>query len=498
MTLIPAPTRMTLGDGRFRPPASSLSVRGPEWVRQTLSVLTSKAHFPQARFVEDAGADITVLAPDNAPLVPSELPDSSYRLEISADGITISCAEPAGLTAALRTLRGLENERTFPCGSIDDRPRFAYRGVHLDVCRHFFSADFVRRFIELIATLGMNVFHWHLTEDQGWRLPVASLPRLTEVGAWRTDPDGTRAGGSYTEEQIRDVVRYAGHLGVLVIPEVELPGHAQAAIASYPNLSCEQQQVEVWNRWGISETVFCAGNDEVFSFLETVFDTVVDLFPSRYVHLGGDECPKVTWRACPRCQERMRREGLADEDELQSYFVGRVARALEARGRTAIGWDEILEGGLPAGTTVMSWRGTEGGIKAAGLGHDVIMTPTSHCYFDYRQEDRADVPGFRYKSEEGRYRVLPITRVYEFDPLVGIPVQAHARVLGGQANVWTEELDSEALVEQMVMPRLLAMSEALWAAPTDREFARFAARARAWIRERNDGWTVARVPELKA
>ncbi|MFP4115401.1 MAG: beta-N-acetylhexosaminidase [Spirochaetota bacterium] len=497
LPLLPIPSEFTLqiDDLVHHGP---LRATGPDWMEPILETLRPEL-FAAASFHGPQTANLAVDAPKEAQLVPKQLPDSSYSLRVAGDRVDVECREPAGLVAALRSLRSLATERGYRCASVTDTPRFAYRGVHLDVGRHFFGSSFVKRLIGVASSLGFNVFHWHLTEDQGWRLPVEAYPRLTDVGAYREQPDGRRYGGSYTAEEIADVVRYAGVHGVLVIPEIELPGHAQAAVAAYPELSCREEPVNVWNRWGVSEEVFCAGKDQVFAFLADVFDEVVRLFPSQYVHIGGDECPKARWKKCPRCQDRRKREGLADENELQSYFVGRAARALEARGRTAIGWDEILEGGLPGGTVVMSWRGTEGGRLAAELGHDVVMTPTSHCYFDHRQIDRDGEIGFPHPDETGRPPVLTLEGVYAFDPTVGLPPSSSERVLGGQANVWTEQMPNEADVEYMVAPRLLAMAEALWSPPGRRSFEDFRGRARAWL-ARLDAirWNYARLPELEA
>jgi len=495
MHTIPAPTDFSTLEG-ICPAEDSLPIAGPAWIEQVIDAVCVSPLFPTAHYHAADGAIVTVDAPEDVQLVPSELPDSSYSLTVSGDSIRIRCSEPAGLVAALRSLPSLRVERGYSCAQIDDAPTFRYRGMHFDVARHFFDAEFVKRTITLLASLGFNVLHWHLTEDQGWRLPVTKHPRLTEIGAYRRENDGSEYGGYYKHEQIRDVVRFAGLHGMLVMPEIELPGHARAAIAAYPELSCRQEPIDVWTEWGICEDVFCAGNDAVFTFLDDVFDDVVTLFPSRYVHIGGDECPKTRWKECPKCQARIADQDLNDEHELQSYFVGRAARALEKRGRTAMGWDEILEGGLPEGTLVMSWRGTEGGIRAAGMGHDVVMTPTSHCYFDYRQIDDDSEVGFPFAHNGSRPPVLTLRDVYSFDPLSGIAADAAPHVIGGQANVWTEQLDTEAKFEYMVAPRILAMAEALWTAPTHRNFDEFRERAKTWLGRLDAmNWAHAPIPE---
>jgi hexosaminidase len=494
--VIPQPSAYSFSPSR-RPASDPLAISGPEWIKRTIELVSGHAPWPFLT-VNDHG-DVTVSGPATVPDETVDLPDAGYLLDIDDDRVCITCSTRSGLVAALRTLGQLQGtDGSLPIGQVTDQPAFRYRGVHLDVGRHYFDTAFVRKYVRLIAALGFNVFHWHLTDDQGWRFPVPAYPLLTEVGGYRTEADGSRYGGFYTEEEIADVVAYAHYLGVLVLPEIELPGHARAALAAYPELSCRGEPINVWNRWGVCDDVFCAGNDSVFEMLDAVFDQVVSLFPSRYVHLGGDECPKTRWNECSKCRARMEAEGCTSADELQSYFVGRAARALQARGRTAIGWDEILEGGLPEGTIVMSWRGTDGGIQAAKQGHKVIMSPTDFCYFDYKHVDADDAPGFPFPGENGRPPVLTIEKVYRFDPLNGVtPGEAH-HVIGGQANLWSEQLDTPELAEQMLAPRILAMSEALWTAPAERDFKEFATRARAWLHIFEEtGWTYGEAPELQ-
>ena len=493
-------------------PASAtegIPITGPSWIKSTVDAVRGQVPWLPMNYVPSVGAGspgapqstaiITVHGPERTTPVPRTLPDSGYALHISEAAIAVECREPAGLVQALRTLGQLADaDGRIPTGTISDAPRFPYRGIHLDVARHFFGASFIKRLLRLMASLGFNVFHWHLTEDQGWRIPIDSYPRLTEIGAYRTEADGTRYGGHYTKDEIRDVVAYAGALGILVVPEIELPGHARAAIAAYPELSCRGEQLEVTSKWGVCEDVFCAGNDTLFEFLGGVFDEVCKLFPSEIIHIGGDECPKNRWRECDKCNARLAAQGLRDYEELQSYVIDRVARMLAERGRKAIGWDEILEGGLPADTLVMSWRGTSGGITAAAKGHPVVMTPTSHCYFDYRQTDSPDAVGFSYRDEHGRIPVTTIDTVYQFDPLAGLTGDAAANVLGGQANVWSEPLETEAIAERMIAPRILAMAEVLWAYPALREFGTFKPRAQAGVALlQRMGWRSADVPELE-
>lgn len=405
----------------------------------------------------------------------------SYRLVVGSGGAAITAADSAGLFYGLHTLRQLV-EAGAPVRGIDiaDAPRFPYRGMHLDVARHFMPVAFVKRYIDLLARHKLNTFHWHLTDDQGWRIEIARYPRLTSVGGCRSetmvarsfDPyvgDGTPHCGFYTQAEIRDVVAYAARRHVTIVPEIEMPGHAQAALAAYPELACTPGPFEVRTTWGVSEDVFCPG-EQTFAFIDGVLAEVAALFPGPYIHIGGDEVPKTRWRESPLAQEVMRRENLPDEAALQSWFIRRVERIVRAHGKRMIGWDEILEGGLAPDATVMSWRGVEGGIAAAREGHDVIMSPTSHLYFDYYQGDAAHEPlaigGF-----------TPLERVYEFEPIPDELLDEEARhVLGAQANVWTEYLKTPALVEYMAYPRALALAEVVWSPREARSWASFLAR----------------------
>src|SRR4051794_36430419 len=327
---------------------------------------------------------------------PTKLGHEGYALDIKPAGIEIIAAAPAGLAWANQTVRQLlpidGAAAALPSLKIEDRPRYSWRGLMLDVGRHFYPVAFIKRFIDLAAQHKYNVFHWHLTEDQGWRIAIDKYPRLTEIGAWRDDGNGGRTGGFYTKADVREIVAYAATRHITVVPEIELPGHCQAALAAYPERSCTGGPFHVSNRWGVHDDVYCAGKERTFEFLHDVIGEVIDLFPSRWFHIGGDECPKTRWQECADCQARIKSERLKDEHELQSWFVKRIEKFLNANGRRLIGWDEILEGGLAPGATVMSWRGTSGGIAAAQSGHDVIMTPTSHCYLDYSQTTREGEP----------------------------------------------------------------------------------------------------------
>jgi hexosaminidase len=443
------------------------------------------------------------------------LGEEGYLLEVGPDRILIRAAALAGLFYGVQTLRQLLPATiekpsatpdagfwVVPCVSIEDRPRFSWRGAMLDCSRHFFPKEFVLRWIDILSAHKLNTFHWHLTDDQGWRIEIKKYPRLTEVGAWRVDREGqpwnvrepqrpdepATYGGFYTQDEIREIVAYAGARFVTVVPEIEMPGHAKAALAAYPELSCTGGPFTVppGGYWPITD-VFCPGDEATFAFLEGVLAEVVELFPGPFVHIGGDEVDKAEWRRCPKCQARMEAEGLADENELQSYFIRRIEKVLNARGKRLIGWDEILEGGLAPQATVMSWRGTEGGIAAARAGHDVVMSPTSHCYIDYYQG-----PPAREPLAIGGY--LPLSKVYEFEPVPDVLTEAQAgRILGGQANLWTEYVPDGRHAEYMALPRLAALAEAVWTPKERRDWPRFAARADGLLaRYDAAGWNAAR------
>ncbi|MDT8394070.1 MAG: family 20 glycosylhydrolase [Bacteroidales bacterium] len=349
-----------------------------------------------------------------------------------------------------------EIDLEMPAMNVFDYPRFKWRGMHLDVGRHFFSVEFIKKYIDMMALYKMNMFHWHLTEDQGWRIEIKKYPGLTEVGAYRTEPDGSVYGGYYTQEDIREIVAYAAARHISIVPEIEMPGHCMAALAAYPELSCTGGPFEVASLWGVKNDVFCAGNEKTFEFLENVLLEVMDLFPGEYIHIGGDEVPKDRWEECRKCQARIRNEGLAGEAELQSWFIKRMERFLSEHGRKLIGWDEILEGGLAPEATVMSWRGEEGGIAAAQMGHDVVMTPNSHCYFDYYQADPATQP----RAIGG---LITLKDVYHYNPVSKELNEAEQqRILGVQGNLWTEYIATHEYAEYMAVPRMLALAEVAW------------------------------------
>ena len=409
---------------------------------------------------------------------------SLYRLDVTPKGVEVRASRFPGFFYAVQSLRqmlpaavyGTEpapgEEWVLPCVSIEDAPRFAYRGMHLDVARHFFSVEEVKRYLDVMAIHKLNRFHWHLTDGAGWRIAIKKYPALTDIAAWRPYPDwegwnfgGTRychrddpaaAGGYYTQDDIREVVEYARALHIEVIPEIEMPGHGLAALTAYPWLGCTGGPYAVWTHWGISDDVYCAGKETTFEFIEGVLEEVVGLFPSEYIHIGGDECPTVMWEKCPHCKARMKAEGLRRPRQLQNYATARVEKFLNARGRRLIGWDEILEGDVTPTATIMSWRGAKGGIEAARQGNHAIMAPTTNCYLDYYQtRDTAREP-----LAIGGY--LPVEKVYELDPYEQLTPAEQVCILGVQANLWTEYIATWPHAEYMLLPRLSALAEVGW------------------------------------
>lgn len=402
--------------------------------------------------------------------------EGKYVIEVTRSEILIRGSED-GVFYGVQTLIQLlpaeikagHRKIEVPCVHISDQPRFSYRGMHLDVSRHFFTVDFLKQCINLAAYHKLNRFHLHLTDDQGWRIEIGKYPELTRVGAWRNGTmkglfpgsgnDSIRHGGYYTRDEIRDLVAYAQERYITIVPEIEMPGHSLAALASYPHLGCTGGPYRVKESWGISYDVFCAGNDSTFLFLQDVLDEVTDLFPSELIHIGGDECPKVSWKNCPRCQARIKEQNLTDETELQSYFVRRIEKYLNAKGRTIIGWDEILEGGIAPNAVVMSWRGDgeSGCLDAVKTGHRVIMTPSYGFYLDYPQTSHEDSLAANWGG------VTSLKKVYDYDPRIEkLNDKEVELVIGGQANIWTEYMSNPAKVTYMALPRLSAVSEVLW------------------------------------
>lgn len=511
--VVPKPVQLTPSAGRFvfdEPVgivADSEVFREAEYLKELLSGIS-----PDSKTEIQSTADVNdkkiMLLLDTLSLKG----EGAYDLRVGTDAVTIKANTAKGVFYGIQSLRqlidgaGVVKDLNFvsiPSVSMQDNPRFSYRGMHLDVARHFQPVSFVKRYIDMLALHKMNTFHWHLTEDQGWRIEIKKYPDLTRVGAWRngtvvgklpwTENDNEVYGGYYTQEEIREVVQYAAERHIAVIPEIELPGHSSAAIAAYPELSCfpdrpttpkrgglsaksrEQQQSGnpkiVYEEWGVTDDVYCAGKETTFTFIEDVLEEVVALFPSTYIHIGGDECPKGHWEKCDNCQKRIEEEGLADEHELQSYFISRVEKYLNKKGKQIIGWDEILEGGLAPNATVMYWRSWDDHksvISAASEGHEVIMTPNSPMYFDHYQADPDHEP-------EAICCLSPVQKVYEYEP-VPAELQKMGKedlIIGAQANVWTEYMKDSAYIEYMVLPRMAALSEVVWSSKDTKEYKDF-------------------------
>ena len=413
------------------------------------------------------------------------LPEEAYTLTVTDNGIDITASSAHGVFYAFQTLRQLLPAAAWTAGDaasvgiaavkIEDKPHFPYRGTHFDVCRHFFTVEQVKRVIDIAAMHKMNRFHWHLTDDQGWRIEIKKYPKLTETGGKREDSQviGTHHAhdlkmegkpyGPYffTQDEVREVVKYAAERFITVIPEIEMPGHSVAALAAYPELGCTSENYKVRTIWGISKEVACPGKESTFKFWEDVLSEVLELFPSEYIHIGGDECPRDAWKVCPACQARIKAEGLKNEAELQTYVNHRIEKFLTEHGRKMIGWDEILEGGVSPTTTVMSWRGSKGGIAAAKAGNTVIMTPNTHCYLDYPQgNDMSAEPPFGERP--GRRHYLPLEKVYKLDPYDQLTPAEQKYVIGVQGNLWTENINTFELAQYMYLPRLAAIAEVGW------------------------------------
>jgi len=417
--------------------------------------------------------------------------ENAYKIDVRKSYINIMGTDAASVFYGVQTLRksmnvveGCRNVK-FPACNIYDYPRFSYRGMHLDVSRHFFPIDSVKVYLEAMALHNINKFHFHITDDQGWRMEIMKYPELTEVGAWRSGTiigktmayDSIRYGGYYTQEELRDLVKFAADRHITIIPEIDMPGHMLGALATYPDLGCTGGPYEVWKRWGVSEEVICAGNEDAMKFLEDILTEVIDVFPSEYIHIGGDECPRVRWENCPKCQHKINELGLKDdknhtaEDYLQSYVMSRMEQFIESHGRHIIGWDEMLEGDLAPNATVMSWRGSEGGYKAAKLHHNVIMTPNDYLYFDYYQALDSDNEPLAI----GGY--VPVKKVYDLEPIPeGLEADEEKYILGPQANIWTEYISEFNGLMYMMLPRIGALAEVQWCAPEQKDFNDFVKR----------------------
>lgn len=402
-----------------------------------------------------------------------------YMLKIDTRTIRISGPTAAGIFYGIQSLLQLMPAKIkdtinrnanmgINCIEVTDYPRFQWRGMHLDVCRHFFQVSFIKKYIDYLAAYKMNVFHWHLTEDQGWRIEIKKYPRLTEIGGWRTEDDGTKYGGFYTQQQIKEIVKYAADRYITIVPEIEMPGHATALLYAYPELACtDSGPKKIANSWGIFYDVMNPGKEETFKFIDDVLTEIAGLFPGQYIHIGGDECPKEQWKNNKLCQDRIKVEKLKDETELQSYFVKRVEKIVASKGKKLIGWDEILEGGLAPEAIVMSWRGSEGAIAAANLGHDVVMVPSNYVYLNLIQGDIDQEPF-------GHTPLNTLEHVYNFDPVPGkISVENRKHILGGQGCLWTEYVPDPEMAEYMLFPRFMALSEVYWSQPENKDFESF-------------------------
>ena len=494
INIVPKPLEMKLNQGAFRFTKDTKLVAANDQT-QVFEVLQNK-------FVSAAGWNLGVVntAPSSNFVQLStdvSLPEEAYNLKVTENQVIIYASGHNGFLYGLETIRQLlpvaiESKNVvsnmnwdIPNVEIKDSPRFKWRGFMLDVSRHFFDKDYVMETIDQLAFLKMNTLHLHLVDDQGWRIEIKKYPKLTEVGGFRVDQEDkpwnarptpelgkeTTYGGFYTQEDIKEIVAYAESRGITVVPEIEMPAHVMSAIAAYPELSCFQKPIMVPSGgvWPITE-IYCPGKETTFEFLENVLLEVMELFPSRYIHVGGDEATKTNWEKCPDCKKRIQEEGLETVEELQSYFIRRMERFLSSKGRTLLGWDEILEGGLAPGATVMSWRGVKGGLEASEAGHDVVMTPNSHCYFDYYQGDQ-DAEPLAWGGN------LPLSKVYQFDPVVdGMSEEQAKHVLGGQANLWTEYVPTKAQAEYMTYPRLAALAEAVWSSKDNRNWDDFSNR----------------------
>ena len=473
LQIIPQPVKAELRTGVFVTAGCRVEWEGFDIRPENLAALTGRLVKPCHPASTWNGVNAIVLRRDTAAGIPPE----GYRIDISARRAQLSAGDDAGLFYGLQTLLQLADERgNLPCVSIEDHPRYRDRGLHLDVCRHFFPVRFIKHYLDWMASCKLNTFHWHLTDDQGWRIEIKRYPRLTEIGGYRTrtqiggfheDPityEQGRYGGYSTQDEIREVVAYAAKRHIAVIPEIEMPGHATAALAAYPELACGHgpKSFETSGRWGVLDDVFCPGKEQTFEFLEGMLDEVLELFPSKLIHIGGDECPRVRWKECPDCRARMEDEGIEDEAGLQTYLTLRIGRHLEAKGRRLIGWDEILDGELAPGAVVMSWRGTRGGIAAARRRHEVIMTPSTYLYFDKKATDSYDEPVSLSSS------LLPLEKIYGYDPDEGIAPEDRRYLLGVQANLWTEFIRTEGRASFQLLPRIYALAEIAWS-PVERK-----------------------------
>lgn len=477
ISIIPKPQQLESGDGVFEI-TTKTTFSAPEEFEVATNFLKNFLVSGAGIELEKASKNATIVFKKDSSIV-----SEGYSLSVSKKGIEIKASDASGAFYAVQSLRQLlppefeqlnslpKKSIQIPAVTIKDSPTFKYRGMHLDVSRHFFPKEFVKQYISYLSMLKMNTFHWHLTDDQGWRIEIKKYPPLTEHAAYRDSTlighyndtpqqyNKERYGGFYSQEDIKEIVAYAAKLNVTIIPEIEMPGHAQAAISAYPELGCTGEQIPVASKWGVFENIYCP-NQKTMAFLKDILTETMELFPSEYIHIGGDEAPKTQWKKCSHCQQLIKKHNLKDEAELQSWFINEIETFVNSKGKKIIGWDEILEGGLAPNATVMSWRGTEGAVSAAKQGNDVILTPTSHAYFDYYQDDNPEEPlaigGF-----------LPLKKVYNFNPIPQeLSKQEATHVLGAQGNLWTEYIPTTKQLEYMLFPRVFAMSEVVWSGPT--------------------------------
>ena len=488
--VIPIPADVTVTDGAFCVKGVAVAVDSAldELSQKAVGRFVSALETATGAKTKSGEGGISFVL--NASLAPEQ-----YTINVKADGAVVEASALNGFVYACETLKQMlpaaiygttkaKADWVLPYCSIQDQPRFAYRGMHLDPCRHFWTIEETKRYIDVMTAYKLNRFHWHLTEDQGWRMEIKAYPKLTEIGAWRNGTvikkdwnsnDGIRYGGYYTKEEMKEIVAYAAERGITVIPEIDLPGHMVAALAAYPELGCTGGPYEVWTRWGVAPDILCAGNEDVYKFLEAVLTEAMDIFPSEYIHIGGDEAFNeemgIPWDHCPKCAAKMRELGIKKgpmaKHYLQNYVTARMQAFLNQHGRKIIGWDEVLEGNLAPGATVMSWRGVKGGIEAANKGFDAIMTPNSYLYFDYYQGQERD------KEPFGIGGYLPVEKVYSYEPFDGLTPAAQKHILGVQANLWTEYILTPEHLEYMLLPRMCALSEVQWCAADKKDYARF-------------------------
>jgi hexosaminidase len=479
--IIPQPAEISAGDGKFEITSQTcLKFDGANKDLKRIAGFLNdhlRKYYNLSLNPADRSNDVIQLK-----LAPSEgLGKEGYKLNVGKNGIVITASAPNGIFYGIQSLKQLLPVGTaaapfpVPYVEIKDLPRFSWRGLHLDCGRHFFPVSCIKDYIDHMALYKLNTFHWHLTEDQGWRLEIKKYPKLTEIGSWRDETivdtkaqkyDGIGYGGFYTQDQVKEIVKYAAERFITIIPEIEMPGHSSAALASYPELGCTGGPYHVAQKWGIFEDVFCAGKEETFKFMEGVIDEVCRMFPSQYIHIGGDECPKASWKKCPLCQQRIKDQGLKDENELQSYFIRRMEKYLVSKGKKLIGWEEILEGGLAPEATVMAWkRNTPAGSIAAKQQHDVIRCPATHCYLNYYQvKDIANEP-------PGYPGWLSLEKVYSFEPIPDdLKKEDWHYIIGAQACVWSEFISTTGNLEYTLFPRICAMAEVVWSPAEKKDF----------------------------